>query len=318
MPTYRSDLPQTSGELFLTDGGLETTLIFEHGLDLPHFASFPLLDSAEGRTTLLDYYRSYAAVARDAGRGIVLETPTWRASADWGSALGYDQIQLDRANQEGVRLLEQVRQEFAVDENEIVISGNIGPRGDGYEPGDQMSASEAEDYHGAQIRSLTQAGADLITVLTMTYLGEAIGVAQAAKAAEMPSVISFTVETDGRLPTGQSLGDAVEQVDAATGSSPVFYGINCAHPDHFDDVLEAGGDWRHRIGLVRANASRMSHEELDNAEELDAGDPIEFGQQNAHLRERFPNLVVLGGCCGTDEQHVGQIGQACSVTPSRA
>ncbi|MGI9603771.1 MAG: homocysteine S-methyltransferase family protein [Acidimicrobiales bacterium] len=309
MSTHRHDLPQANGEVLLTDGGLETTLIFDAGYDLPEFASFPLLETDTGRTSLVDYYRTYADAARRHGVGIVLETPTWRASADWGSVLGYDADSLATINAAAVDLLRQIRAEYEPVGTKVVISGNLGPRGDGYEPGDQMTADEAADYHGAQVATLADSGADQITVLTMTYAEEAVGVARAAVAAAMPSVISFTVETDGHLPTGQPLGDAIEQVEAATGGAPIAYGINCAHPDHFRTMLATGGGWVERIGLVRANASRMSHDELDNAEELDVGDRAELGALYAELRQLLPNLAVMGGCCGTDHGHIHEIGR---------
>lgn len=296
--------------MLLTDGGLETTLIFDHGFDLPQFASFPLITSEEGRSALLAYYRSYVEVARAHEMSIVLDTPTWRASSDWGASLGYDGDALRAVNHAAVELLLDVRAEAETAETKVVISGNLGPRGDGYEPGEQMSAGEAEAFHLPQMRALTDAGADVITALTMTYLDEANGVARAAKSLSMPVVISFTVETDGRLPTGQPLGEAIDAVDAETDGFPVAFGINCAHPDHFMTTLEAGGEWVNRIGLIRSNASRMSHEELDNADELDAGDRVELGGQYAELQHLLPNLTVMGGCCGTDHGHIDAIGSA--------
>lgn len=310
MTAYRHRLPQASGEMLLTDGGLETTLIFDHGFDLPQFASFPLITSEEGRSALLAYYRSYVEVARAHEMSIVLDTPTWRASSDWGATLGYDGDALRAVNHAAVELLLGVRAEAETAETKVVISGNLGPRGDGYEPGEQMSAGEAEAFHLPQMRALTDAGADVITALTMTYLDEANGVARAAKSLSMPVVISFTVETDGRLPTGQPLGEAIDAVDAETDGFPVAFGINCAHPDHFMTTLEAGGEWVNRIGLIRSNASRMSHEELDNADELDAGDRVELGGQYAELQHLLPNLTVMGGCCGTDHGHIDAIGSA--------
>ncbi len=173
-----------------------------------------------------------------------------------------------------------------------------------------MTADDAAAFHHAQIRTFAEAGADLTTALTMTYTNEAIGVATAAASLNLPAVVSFTVETDGRLPTGQPLGDAIEEVDAATESSPLAFGINCAHPDHFTSTLVAGGDWVNRIGLVRANASRMSHDELDNAQELDPGDARELGSQYAELKGLLPGPRVVGGCCGADHSHIDEIGRA--------
>ena len=146
----------------------------------------------------------------------------------------------------------------------------------------------------------------------MNYAEEASGIARAAREAGMPVALSFTVETDGRLPTGQPLNEAIAQVDSETGAYPAYYMINCAHPTHFDTVLAPESEWINRIGGLRANASRMSHAELDEAEELDAGDPVELGQEYADLKRHLPNLTVLGGCCGTDHRHIEQIGLACA------
>ncbi len=311
MTAYRNHLPQAQGHTLLTDGGLETTLIFEDGFDLPEFASFPLLESEAGCEALRAYYRRYAEVAAGQGVGIVLDTPTWRASTDWGAVLGYDPDALAQINRAAVQLVEEIRREFEPHGTPVVISGNIGPRGDGYDPGEQMSAAEATAFHAAQISTFAETNADLVTALTMTYVDEAIGVARSAAAHAMPAVISFTVETDGNLPTGQPLGEAITQVDAATHGAPVAFGVNCAHPDHFSETFERGGDWVNRIGLVRANASRMSHEELDNAEELDVGDRNELAQLYAELRTLAPGLRVMGGCCGTDHDHIHEIGRAC-------
>jgi S-methylmethionine-dependent homocysteine/selenocysteine methylase len=290
--------------MFLTDGGIETTLIFHDGFDLPHFASFILLESEEGISALRSYYSRYLEIASGAGSGFILETPTWRANADWGKRLGYDGEQLDAINRIAVDFLEGLRARYADETGPIVISGNIGPRGDGYVAGDRMITGEAAQYHDAQVRSFAATRADMICAITMTYAEEAIGVINAATQHDMPVVIGFTTETDGRLPSGQSLRDAVEQVDTETGSAAAYFMVNCAHTEHFDHALAAGESWTGRVRGVRANASRMSHAELDEAEHLDDGDPVEFGQLYKALRERLPHLSVFGGCCGTDHRHI--------------
>lgn len=305
---HRNDLPQIR-EVLLTDGGLETTLAFDRGIDLPDFAAFPLLGDEAGRAALLDYFASYVDIARRVGSGIVLETPTWRANLDWGARLGFGDTALDAVNRDAVALLEEVRE--GSPDVTIIISGNVGPRGDGYVPGELMTAAEAEEYHRPQVDTFADTAADLTTLLTANYVDEAVGFAQAGHSVDLPVVVSFTVETDGTLPSGASLGDAIHEVDDATAGSPVFYGINCAHPDHFTDVLAGGGDWVERVGLLRANASRMSHAELDEAEELDSGDPQELAAAYASLRVDHPDLKVIGGCCGTDHRHVGAIADAC-------
>jgi S-methylmethionine-dependent homocysteine/selenocysteine methylase len=311
MARYRSALPQLRGDLFLTDGGIETTLVFHDGLDLPHFAAFDLLKHEEGRQALRRYFRSHASIARDYGVGFVLESATWRASADWGEKLGYSKEALADVNRQAIALLEEIRAEYAGRSPRMVISGCVGPRGDGYDPAHVMSEGEAQAYHAEQIRTFAATEADMVTAITMTNIPEAIGVTRAAQAAGMPVAISFTVETDGTLPTGESLKDAIERVDAATDRGPAYYMINCAHPSHFEGALAAGEPWVKRLRGLRANASTKSHAELDAAEELDDGNPAELGHQYRALRCKLPQLTVLGGCCGTDHRHIAAIVSAC-------
>jgi S-methylmethionine-dependent homocysteine/selenocysteine methylase len=317
MTTYRHHLPQLTGTVFLTDGGIETTLLFDDGLDLPDFAAFHLLADPDGTAALVRYFDRYADVARRDGVGIVLETPTWRASPDWGARLGYTVEQLADVNRRSVELVEDARRRHETPETPIVISGCVGPRGDGYSVGEQMSAEQARAYHALQIRTFADTAADLVTAITMTYPAEAIGVARAAAECGMPVVISFTVETDGTLPAGQSLAEAIGAVDAATDGYPAYYMINCAHPTHFQPVLEPGAAWTGRVRGIRANASTLSHAELDEAEELDSGDPAELASRYAELRRLHPQLVVLGGCCGTDHRHIAAISAACATVASR-
>ncbi len=308
---YRHALPQLGDALFLTDGGLETTLVFHEGIDLPHFAAFPLMRTAEGRAALGRYFAHYVALAKRDRRGLVLESATWRSNPEWGAKLGWSPEALDAVNAEAIQFLLAIREREETAASPIVVSGNIGPRGDGYRPDRLMSAAEAEGYHRRQVEVFAAAGADLVTVATMNYVEEAIGVALAARAAGMPVVVSFTVETDGRLRTGMGLGEAILACDAATGGHPAYYMVNCAHPTHFRGVL-GGAGWAGRIGGVRANASKMSHDELDEAPELDAGDPAELAEDYRGLLGILPALRVLGGCCGTDHRHIGAISEACS------
>jgi S-methylmethionine-dependent homocysteine/selenocysteine methylase len=305
-------LPQLGADLFLTDGGIETTLIFHEGLELPDFAAFDLLKRPDGERALRKYFRTYADLAKTFGAGLILESATWRASADWGARLGYDARALADANRRAVRLLEDLRDELGRDAGPVVISGCVGPRGDGYNPVDTMSEADAAAYHRPQIEALADTAADLVTAITMNYAQEAVGIARAAEAAGMPVAIAFTVETDGRLPTGQTLRAAIEQVDGATARYPAYYMINCAHPAHFAPVLAERQPWMERIRGLRANASRKSHAELNEAAELDVGDPVELGAEHAELKRRQPQLTVMGGCCGTDHRHIQQIAAACS------
>jgi S-methylmethionine-dependent homocysteine/selenocysteine methylase len=305
---YRDSLPQLQADRpFITDGGLETTLIFHRGLDLPCFAAFDLLKDAGGREELRAYFEPYVALARERGVGMVLDTATWRASADWGERLGYSPDELDEANRRAVALAEEIRDAGEDERTPVVVNGVIGPRGDGYDPAELMSASEALAYHARQVQTFARSAADMVTAVTMTHAEEAIGIVRAARAAGLPVAISFTVETDGRLPTGQALEDAIAQVDAETDAAAAYFMINCAHPTHFAPVLDEAGPWGERIAGLRANASALSHAELDEAEELDEGDPVALGAEHRALRPRLPRTAVLGGCCGTDHRHVGAV-----------
>jgi homocysteine S-methyltransferase len=307
----RPPLPQLEHRPFLTDSGLETTLIFIDGIELPDFAAFVLLETADGRARLRHYFARHAEIAREAGSGFIAESPTWRANPDWGRRLGYDRRRLDAINQEAITLLVDLRDRDGRGPGDYVISGCIGPWGDGYDAALRVSAPDAERYHAHQIAAFADTHADLVSALTLTHTEEAIGITRAAQDAGMPVVISFTLETDGRLPSGATLAEAILEVDAATDRGPAYYMINCAHPTHFDHVLEDGGGWLGRLRGIRANASSRGHDELDAATELDEGDPYELASQYASLVARCPELTILGGCCGTDERHIEEIASAC-------
>jgi S-methylmethionine-dependent homocysteine/selenocysteine methylase len=296
-----------SDRLFVADGGLETTMIFDEGIELPEFAAFVLLEDEAGVQTLRRYYRGYLEIARGHGLGFTLDTPTWRASRDWGERLGYPPQRLADVNRRAVELAKEIRNEEERPEMPIAVCGTLGPRGDAYEAGSEMDAGEAEAYHAEQIGTLASAGAEMVSAYTLPYASEAVGMARAAAAAEIPITISFTVETDGRLPSGQPLGEAIEEVDVATGTSARYFMVNCAHPTHFAAAVEAGGAWVDRLAGVRCNASRRSHAELDEADELDRGDPEELGSLYRQLKPHLPAVRVIGGCCGTGTAHIASI-----------
>lgn len=316
MSKYRQHLPQLDDRFFMTDGGLETTLIFHEGIDLPHFASFDLLKDEAGTRLLENYFRRYAAIAREHECGAVLEAPTWRANPDWGARLGYDAARLAEVNRQAIVLLERVRAEYETPSTPIVISGNLGPRGDGYRADARMSARQARDYHAPQIEVFAGTAADMVAAFTITYPEEAAGIVDAARAAGMPVAISFTLETDGRLPSGDTLQEAIARTDDETAGHAAYYMINCAHPSHFEQVVSNGGDWLQRVRGLRANASRRSHAELDEAPDLDDGNPEELGQEYRALHAMLPALRIAGGCCGTDHRHVEAICSA--LAPAHA
>ena len=302
MPT--ATLP-VQGISFVTDGGLETDLIFHHGVDLPDFAAFPLLDTSAGRELLTGYYADYAAIAGRVGAGLLLETPTWRASADWGLRLGYDAADLDRLNTDAITMLHGLRAQYGTAIDTVLVGGSVGPRGDGYSADHQLTPADAAEYHRPQLQAFAAAGADLATAYTLTHIGEAIGVVEAARSVGIAIAVSFTVETDGRLPSGDTLGAAIAAVDQA--AHPDHFLINCAHPEHIRHALAEPGSWRERIAGIRVNASVRSHAELDSAEELDEGDIAALASSHRELTRALPAVTIVGGCCGTDARHVAAL-----------
>lgn len=314
MAKYRTHLPQLDHTPFITDGGLETTLTFINELDLPEFAAFPLLDHGAKEQLISDYYLPYIKVAKQKKTGFILESPTWRASSSWGSKLGYGEKALREVNEHAIELMAQLRDRFEDENSPMVISGNLGPRGDGYLVQEKMTVEEAYRYHRTQIETFAGTEADLVSAFTLNYVEEAIGITLAAQEFALPVVIAFTVETDGRLPSGQPLKRAIEEVDEATANGPVYYMINCAHPSHFSQVFNNEGEWLSRIHAIRANASRKSHAELDESTELDRGNPIELAEQYKELQDLLPELNVVGGCCGTDHHHIAAICETWSAT----
>ena len=310
MPGKSQTLLAAMGDqLFLTDGGLETVMVFHEGVDLPQFASFTLLNTTAGQAMLTSYCNAFLDEAASQGAGFVLDTATWRASAGWGQVMGLEPAQIDAINRKAVAAVQSLKAARTQAGQKVLINGVIGPHGDAYAPDLVLSAPAAQNYHQRQVEVLASAGVDLISAMTISSHGEAIGIARAAMAVDQPVALSFTVETDGRLLSGMTLADAIHRTDDETNGAPIWYGINCAHPDHFRHILT--GDWVGRIGSVRANASRLSHAELDEAAELDDGDVAELAQDYHQLLHLLPGLHVLGGCCGTDLRHVAAIGRSC-------
>jgi len=304
MAQYRAALPTFGKGIFVSYTGIETDLIFNRGIDLPGFASYPLLETKEGREMLYGYYARLIDMARQKRVGVLLESLTWVANRDRGAAIGWDQESLKKFNIEAIELIARAREKEG--DLPTLLSAQVGPRDDGYAPTDQMTADEAETYHSEQIETISKTEADLVGAFTLCYPEEAIGIIRSGQRFEIPVVIAFTVETDGRLPTGMPLKEAIESVDDATDGGAEYFLISCAHPDHFSDVLE-NAKWIHRLRGVVANASRCSHAELDESEELDEGDPVELGELVGAICNKFPHFTIVGGCCGTDMRHLRRI-----------
>lgn len=310
MISTKRNWPGFNHSLYLTDGGLETSLIFTQGVSLNHFSAFELLNTEQGRDSLKEYYQPYLELAVKSGLPFVLETPTWRASGDWGGKLGYTNRELFSLNTFSVQYIHELAQPYKKQLPQIIFSGNIGPRGDGYKANNMMTASQATDYHYKQVKAFALAGADIVTALTINYTNEAIGIINAARRFHLPVVVSFTVETDGKLPGSDTLQDAIEKTDKATDGYATHFMINCAHPDHFLPVLQTDGEWKNRIMGIRANASAKSHTELDESTTLDAGDKCHLATKYQQLSALLPKLKVIGGCCGTDIMHLEEMRRA--------
>ena len=309
MSRYRANLPQLSGDLYLTDAGIETDLIFNHGIEIREFAAHTLLPDPVGRKAMADYFHGFLALANEYDAGYILDSQTWKAHMHWASDLGEDEAFLHQVNEESIAFMSSLREEFSGNKKPIVLNAAIGPQGDAYAPEAEVAADQAEEYHAKQLGWLAATDVDMITALTFTQSDEAIGVVRAASNVGLPAVVSFTVETDGRLPTGQPLSEAVRAVDEATDAAAVYFMVNCAHPDHFFHVFD-DSDWTRRIHGLRCNASRLSHAELDECEELDDGDAEELAAQYQSLLSSMPWLHVFGACCGSDLRHVTRIAAA--------
>ena len=303
MTKYRHALPQLSGDMYLTDAGLETDLIFNHGIEIREFAAHTLLTDESGREALARYYREFLSLARDLDTGFILDGQTWKAHLHWAEDLGASEDELREANRNSIMFMAQLRDEFSGNSKPIVLNAFIGPQGDAYAPETEIAAHQAQAYHAKQIGWLAETEIDMITAMTFTQSDEAIGVVHAAREAGLPVVVSFTVETDGKLPNGQALKEAIETVDQATNAAAAYFMVNCAHPEHFMHVL-VDAPWARRIHGIRCNASRKSHAELDESETLDWGNPAEFADQYREIRTLMPWLNIFGGCCGSDFRHV--------------
>lgn len=314
MPRYRHSLPQLSGGIFLTDAGLETDMVFNHGFELPAFAAHTLLSSAKGREALTGYFGRFLELAARNRFGYVLDVMTWRAQRWFADELGASIEELKKANEDAVAFAAKIRRAHESKVSPIVLNACLGPRGDGYSPDEILTTDEAEAYHAEQLSWLADTDVDMVTALTFNQSEEAIGAVRAAGRFQLPIVVSFTVETDGRLPSGQPLKGAIADVEAETGRAPAYYMINCAHPDHFACIVQDGSSWLRHIRGFRCNASRCSHAELDESESLDDGDPKEFGDLNHELSRILPWANVFGGCCGSDFRHVEETVRALTAT----
>jgi homocysteine S-methyltransferase len=300
-------MPTVEDPLFLTEAGIETTLMYKNGWELQHFCLFERMREDRFMADLEAYHRRLIEVALERGVGHLLDGVHYRASPDWSAKLNMSDSELKQLTEKGLALYQELSEEYATEATPIPVGCCIGPRGDAYGTGHEMSPEEAQDYHTIQIETAKQAGADFVSALTFNRIDEAIGLARAAEAAGLPVIVSFSLTKDARLNSGPSLDEAVTAVDAATDEAPLFYMINCNHPVDFSPALDAPGDWINRLQGIRANASSLDHGMLCKLGHLEEGDPEELGGQFADIARRFPHMNVFGGCCGTDREHLDQI-----------
>jgi len=304
-------LPQQAGRLMSTAGGFETWMQYVDGFKLRHFCGFELLNDARGVSCLKDYHRKVVESAVANGFGMINEGLHYRSSRDWGELTGFSREALEEINIRGIEFYRDFAREYGSPDTPMLVGGVVGPRGDAYNIGRMPDAAEAEDYHSEQIQTFRKAGADHVTAMTFSSVEEAIGVARAAKSADMPVVISFFVAPGGKLKTGESLQEAISRVDSASGNAPAYYMINCTHPTEFEPGL-APGEWTARLGGFMPNAVAMETLDLCKLGHLEDGDPGELGVQMGALARRFPHINVWGGCCGTDSRHIGEISRQVS------
>jgi S-methylmethionine-dependent homocysteine/selenocysteine methylase len=298
---------QRDGQLFLTDGGIETEIMYKWGFDLPHFAMYPLLDNADATAAMRGMYRRYLDVVAKHGLSALMGGLDYRASPDWGALLGYSREGLAEANLRSITFLRELATEYGDNIPQILIAGYVGPRGDAYKVNRTMTEAEAEDYHAVQLATLKAGDVDLAWAFTFNNIPEAIGAARAAARIEVPLAISFTVDGTSRLKSGPSLAEAVETVDAETGeAAPAFYTLNCSHPVEFEPGLTPGA-WIGRVRGFRPNASKKDKIALCKLGHLEEGDPFELGCLMGDLARRYLHMDIWGGCCGTGDVHLDEI-----------
>ena len=309
MPHKSPVLPHETDRIFLTDGGTETWLEYKRDFKLTNFSAFHLLNDPEATKAIREYYIKTAQVAQELGTGFIFDSLTYRASRDWGDLLGYSKDSLAEMNQRCLTLYREIAEEVGLLPEDTVISGNIGPGGDAYQLNETLTAENSEEYHIDQVQTFKSAAVDIVTGLTLNSVQEAVGIARAAAKVGLPSVISFTLEKNRRLRSGETLQQAIELVDDAADVAPAYYMINCSHPVDYGPALEPK-PWAKRIRGLRSNASSLDHGTLCQLGHLEEGDPEELAQQNGDFKKSFPHINVFGGCCGTDFVHVKKIAEA--------
>ncbi len=297
---------QQAGRYFITEGGIETEIMYKWGFEMPHFAMFPLLDNPQAAAAIKGMYRRYLDVVAKYKQSALIGGFDYRASPDWGNLLGYSASALRDANLQSIQFLRDVAEEYKSDIDQALFSGCVGPRGDAYQTKNTMDRYQAAEYHAIQLETLKLANVDLAWALTFGDPEEAIGVCMAAESLDIPLAVSFSLDSSHHLNTGGSFSKAVEYVDEQTNNFPEFYSLNCSHPDEFNPAIKQG-KWINRVRCFRPNATKMDKISLCKLGHLEEGDPVELGYQMSDLHSRFPHIDIWGGCCGTCDTHLEQI-----------
>lgn len=299
--------PRLEGKFYLTEGGTETEILYKWGFELPEFAMFPLLDNPKADQVIRDIYRRYFDAAEKHQTGLLILGHDYRASPDWGAKLGYTTEGLADMQRRTIEFLDDVRREYVGRVSDVYIAGCIGPRGDAYGTGGDISEEEAEEYHSVQLTTLKSTQADMAIAVTFNNVPEAVGVIRAAHRIGIPIGVSLTLTTEGVLRSGPTLREAIEVIEEKTNGSAAWYGTNCSHPLEFASALADEGPWLERLRYIRPNAVKMEKVALCKLGHLEDGDPVELGEQMGEVASKFPSADILGGCCGTDERHLGEI-----------
>lgn len=297
-----------SGTPIITDGGIETRIMFETNLSMdPELQVAALVPDPDGAAALRSIYESYIKAAGEFGLPIVIGTPTFRASLNFARRAGHGgEESVRELNVGAVRLLRQLREDS--DHRPIFIAGVIGPSGDAYTPGDALGAPEAAAYHRLQTEVLAEEGVEFLFAPTFPAVDEALGVAMAMGRSGLPYVVSFVLDTAGRVLDGTPLTAAIERIDNEALPPPLYYSISCVYPDVAARALEdAARDSKTLVGRIaelKANGSPLGTDELVRLDHIEATPPEPFAELLWSLHESHPVLRVIGGCCGTDDRHI--------------
>lgn len=313
--TVRNPFPEAQpGIFYLSEGGTETEIMYGHGFDFPEFAMFTLLDQPAAMARVREMYERYLDTAARHGFAVLMGGLDYRASTGWAARVGCSGDQLRDVQMRCIDFLRTMAEPYVSQLPAVKISGLIGPRGDAYTADTTITAEESEDYHSEQIATLASAEVDLVQALTFNNVPEAVGVARAAARHGLSVSISFILDGPKRLAAGPTLREAIEAVDELTGDErPVFYGVNCVHPDEFAGALE-DAEWFRRVRCLRPNAVMADKVALCSLGHLESGDPVALGATMGELSRQHPHLDIWGGCCGTWDTHLEEIARNVNST----